>query len=174
MVSVCFPCTFPRSQFRFLCPGCPFPFPSRLLDLASIVFLFFVNFALWGDLSRDGRNFFSPTSIFILNVLRDLKVSSILEISHPVQSHFGKYEHVGASLVIIPVWFIFRFRVPIGRNSGGIEMRFLVVFENSSVVFLFFFFRATKFPPFQYQISHFAKCSGPDFSHPVPSTRLRL
>ena len=112
--------------------------------------------------------FFSLTPIFILNVLRDLKVPSPLGISHPVRSSFRKYGDEAASLGIIPIFFIFRFRVPFGRNSGGIEERFLVVFENSSVVFLFFFFRATKFPPFQYQISLFAKCSRPDFSHPVP------
>ena len=117
--------------------------------------------------------FFSLTPIFILNVLRDLKVASRLEISHPVHSSFRKYGVVAASPRIIFVFPIFRFRVPIGRNSGGIEGRFFVVFENSSVVFLFFLFRATKFPPFQYQISLFAKCSRPDFSLPVPPTRLR-
>ena len=126
------------------------------------------------DLSRDGANFFSPATIFLLNVLRDIKVSSRPEISHPARLHYGKYVDVAASPGIIPVFSIFRFRVPIGRNSGGNDGRFLVVFENSSVVLLFFFFRATKFPPFQYQISLFAKCSRPDFSLPVPPTRLRL
>ena len=121
---------------------------------------------------RGSCNFFSPATIFILNVLRDLKVSSRPEISHSVRSPPGKYDDVAASLRIIPVFSIFRFRVPIGRNSGRIEERFLVVFENSSVVFLFFSFARKKFRPFQYQISLFAKCSRPDFSLPVPPTRL--
>ena len=125
-------------------------------------------------MSRGSCNFFSPPSIFILNVLRDLKVPSPLEITNPVRPSFGKHDDVAASLAIIPMFSIFCFRVPFGRNSGGNERRFLVVFQISSVVFLFFFFRATKFTPFQYQISLFSKCSRPDFSHPVPLTRLRL
>ena len=88
--------------------------------------------------------FFSLTSIFILNVLRDLIFPSPLEISHPVRSSFRKYVDVAASLGIIPIFLIFRFRVPVGRNHGGIEGRFFVVFENSSVVFLFFSFFARQ------------------------------
>ena len=150
------------------------PFPSRVDCLWRRLLFSSSSFRCSGDLSRDGRNFFSPATIFILNVLRDLKVPSPLEISYPVQSSFRKYQHVAASLQIIPMFFVFRFRVPSGSNLGGNDERFFVVFENSSVVFLFFFFRAKKFLPFQYQISHFAKCSRPDFSLPVPPTHLRF
>ena len=75
--------------FRALSRCSPFPFWScwLLVDCFSPL----RQFALSGDLSRDGRNFFSPATIFLLNVLRDLNVSSPLEISHPVRSSFRKF-----------------------------------------------------------------------------------
>ena len=108
------------------------------------------------DLSRDGANFFSPATIFLLNVLRDIKVSSRPEISHPVRLHYGKYVDEAPSPGIIPTFSIFRFRVPVGSNSGGNDGRFFVVFQNSSACFSFFLFRAPKFFPFQYQIRHYS------------------
>ena len=112
-----------------LCPGVhsvALPIPSRVLDCFSLL----RNFADGAICHVTAALFFSLTPIFILNVLRDLNVPSPLEFSHPVQSSFRKYDDVAASLEIIPVFSVFRFRFPVGRNLGGIEGRFLVFFSN--------------------------------------------
>ena len=162
MLSECIPAFRYPFPSRSLCPGVYFlalPFPSRLVDCFSLL----RHFADGAICHVTAALFFSLTPIFILNVLRDLKVPSSLEISHPVQSSFRNYGDEAASLGIIPMLSVFRFRVPVGRNSGGNEGRFFVVFQNSSVVFLFFFFRATKISSFSVSNKPFRKAFRPGF-----------
>ena len=102
-----------------LCPvvhSVALPIPSRVLDCFSLL----RNFADGAICHVTAALFFSLTPIFILNVLRDLKVPSPLEISHPVRSSFRKYGHVAARLGIIPIFLNFSFPRP-GREIFGRE-----------------------------------------------------
>ena len=104
--------------------------------------------------------------------LRDVYFHPFLALSHPVRSSSDFISRVAASLAVFIPLSVFRFRVPLMSYPGKNERRFPVVFQISSVVFVFFLARAKTFLSFRIKITLIFKRSGLFLSHPVPLTRL--
>ena len=167
-LSVHFPVSFPIPYSVSRCPSLALPFPSRVLLIVSPAFRFLLLLvsAIWRRSSS-----LSP-STFLLKHLRRLNFHPFLALSHPVRSSSGLISRVAASLAVFSRLSVFRFRVPLMSYAARNGRRFRVVFQISSVVFVFFLARAKTFLSFSIKITLIFKRSRPVLSHPVPPTRL--